>query len=52
MVLRDHVANEKVFISTTAMTEASELGSLMTYVERFPPLKSYEYLNKWLREVT
>ena len=51
VVYWDHLTNQKRFVPTITMSEATKLTSVVTYDEGLPITKSDDDLDKWLCEV-
>ena len=47
LISRDHVTNEKYYITTTTVPKATKLGCMVTYFKRLPPIKLLNPLVTW-----
>ena len=52
MVLQGHETNKNHFMFTTIVPLATKLGTMITYLDRFLPLKSHDSLITWSYEIT
>ena len=52
MVLQGHETNKNHFMFTSIVPLATKLGTMITYLDRFPPLKSHDSLITWSDEIT
>ena len=47
VVLQNHLINENQHVSTNRVPMATKLDKMVTYLNEFLPIKSYEFLIKW-----
>ena len=52
IVFLDHVTNQKYFIFTSTIPEATKFSGMVTYGEELPTIKLHDHFKTWLCEVT